>query len=38
VTTSHTIGFLLIQLSSLPNVRARKMFGGYALYYDEKVE
>jgi len=38
VTTSNsTIDFLLDQLSSLPNVRARKMFGEYALYCDEKV-
>jgi TfoX/Sxy family transcriptional regulator of competence genes len=38
VTTSQsTIEFLLDQLSSLKNVRARKMFGEYALYCDEKV-
>jgi TfoX/Sxy family transcriptional regulator of competence genes len=38
VTTSQsTIDFLLDQLSSLPRVRARKMFGDYALYCDEKV-
>lgn len=29
--------FLLEQLQSLGNVRARKMFGEYALYCDEKV-
>lgn len=36
-TTQSTIDYLLDQLSSLPNVRARKMFGEYALYCDEKV-
>jgi DNA transformation protein len=36
-TSQSTIEFLLDQLSSLPAVRARKMFGEYALYYDEKV-
>lgn len=36
-TSQDTIGYLLDQLSSLPNVRARKMFGEYALYCDEKV-
>lgn len=36
-TSQSTIDFLLDQLSSLPQVRARKMFGEYALYYDEKV-
>ncbi len=36
-TSQGTIDFLLDQLSSLPTVRARKMFGEYALYCDEKV-
>jgi len=36
-TSQSTIDFLLDQLSSLPKVRARKMFGEYALYCDEKV-
>ena len=36
-TSQSTVDFLLDQLSSLPKVRARKMFGEYALYCDEKV-
>ena len=32
-----TVDFILDQISSLGNVRARKMFGDYALYCDEKV-
>jgi DNA transformation protein and related proteins len=36
-TSPSTIDFLLDQLSSLPRIRARKMFGEYALYCDEKV-
>jgi len=36
-TSQSTIDFLLDQLSGLPRVRARKMFGEYALYCDEKV-
>lgn len=36
-TSQGTIDFLLDQLSTLPNVRARKMFGEYALYCDDKV-
>lgn len=36
-TSQSTIDFLLDQLSRLPNIRARKMFGEYALYCDEKV-
>ena len=32
-----TVDFILEQLISLGNVRARKMFGDYALYCDEKV-
>ena len=29
--------FVLEQISSMPTVRARKMFGEYALYCDDKV-
>jgi DNA transformation protein and related proteins len=36
-TSQSTIDFLLDQLSGLPAVRARKMFGEYALYCQEKV-
>jgi DNA transformation protein and related proteins len=36
-TDQTTIDFLLDQLGSLPDVRARKMFGEYALYCQEKV-
>ena len=36
-TSETTIRFLLDQLSDLPGVRARKMFGEYALYVDGKV-
>jgi TfoX/Sxy family transcriptional regulator of competence genes len=36
-TSQSTIDYLLDQLSNLPNVRVRKMFGEYALYCDEKV-
>jgi len=36
-TSQSTIDFLLDQLSALPGVRARKMFGEYALYCGEKV-
>jgi TfoX/Sxy family transcriptional regulator of competence genes len=36
-TSQSTIDFLLDQLAGLPNVRARKMFGEYALYCDDKV-
>ena len=36
-TNPQTIEFLLEQLASLPSVRARKMFGEYGLYCDEKV-
>jgi DNA transformation protein and related proteins len=32
-----TVDFILEQIASLGAVRARKMFGDYALYYDEKV-
>ena len=36
-TSETTIRFLLDQLSDLPAVRVRKMFGEYALYLGEKV-
>jgi TfoX/Sxy family transcriptional regulator of competence genes len=36
-TSPHTIDFLLGQLRGLPQVRARKMFGEYALYLDDRV-
>ena len=36
-TRPSTVQFVLDQLSTLKGVRARKMFGEYALYYDEKV-
>jgi TfoX/Sxy family transcriptional regulator of competence genes len=36
-TSETTIKFLLDQLSALRGVRARKMFGEYALYCGEKV-
>jgi len=36
-TRADTVDFLLDQLSALPNLRTRKMFGEYALYCDEKV-
>lgn len=36
-TSQSTIDFILDQLSELPRVRAKKMFGEYALYCDEKV-
>ena len=36
-TSARTIDFLLDQLSAVPGVRARKMFGEYALYCGEKV-
>jgi DNA transformation protein len=32
-----TVDFILEQIAVLGNVRARKMFGDYALYCDEKV-
>ena len=35
-TEKATVAFILDQLAPLP-VRARAMFGEYALYYDEKV-
>lgn len=36
-TQASTIEYILDQLSSIPNVRARKMFGEYALYCNDKV-
>jgi TfoX/Sxy family transcriptional regulator of competence genes len=36
-SNQETIDYILDQLSPLGNVRARKMFGDYALYCDEKV-
>ena len=36
-TSKSTIDYLLDQLSSLPDIRSRRMFGEYALYCDEKV-
>jgi DNA transformation protein len=36
-TKQSTIDFLLDQIAALGNVRARKMFGEYAVYYTEKV-
>jgi TfoX/Sxy family transcriptional regulator of competence genes len=36
-TSQSTIDFLLDQLAGLPGIRARKMFGEYALYCGEKV-
>jgi DNA transformation protein and related proteins len=36
-TRQSTVDFVLDQLAKLPGIRARKMFGEYALYYDEKV-
>lgn len=36
-TRQETADFLLDQLAALPTARARKMFGEYALYVDEKV-
>jgi TfoX/Sxy family transcriptional regulator of competence genes len=36
-TKQETIDFILEQLSDIENIRARKMFGEYVLYCDEKV-
>ena len=36
-TRAETMEFLADQLSALPNIRYRKMFGEYGLYCDEKV-
>ncbi len=35
-TRAETMEFLIDQLSTLPGIRTRKMFGEYCLYYDEK--
>ncbi len=34
-TSQETVDFLLDQLRALPGVRARKMFGEYALYVED---
>jgi TfoX/Sxy family transcriptional regulator of competence genes len=36
-TRQSTIDFILDQLGALKNVRSKKMFGEYALYYEERV-
>ncbi|MBL3687330.1 TfoX family protein [Leucobacter zeae] len=36
-TRAETMEFLTDQLSALPNIRSRRMFGEFALYCDEKV-
>lgn len=36
-TKQSTVDFIVDQLSSLENIRTRKMFGEYALYYEGKV-
>ena len=36
-TSQNTIDFILDQLCNVPTVRAKKMFGEYALYCEEKV-
>ncbi|MGB4966385.1 MAG: TfoX/Sxy family protein [Microgenomates group bacterium] len=36
-TKSETVEYILEQLSTMANIRTRKMFGEYALYCDEKV-
>ncbi|MFZ2555992.1 MAG: TfoX/Sxy family protein [Minisyncoccia bacterium] len=36
-TRQSTVDFILDQLSSIEDIRARKMFGEYALYSDHKV-
>ncbi len=36
-TSPSTVQFLLDQLGSLAGIRAQKMFGEYAVYYEEKV-
>lgn len=35
-TRAETVEFLTDQLSALPGIRTRRMFGEYCLYYDEK--
>lgn len=36
-TSEATMAYILDQLQSLRGLRARKMFGEYAVYYQEKV-
>jgi TfoX/Sxy family transcriptional regulator of competence genes len=36
-TKQETVDFIIDQLSVVSTIRARKMFGEYALYCDEKV-
>ena len=36
-TKRSTVDYIIDQLVNLRNVRARAMFGEYALYFDEKV-
>jgi len=36
-TSERTIEYVLGQLSSLPGIRVRRMFGEYALYMDDVV-
>jgi TfoX/Sxy family transcriptional regulator of competence genes len=36
-SSQSTTDFILDQLSSVPKVHVRKMFGEYALYCDDKV-
>lgn len=36
-TSQNTIDFILDQLREVPTVRAKKMFGEYALYCEERV-
>lgn len=36
-TKQSTMDYILDQVSSVKNVRARKMFGEYAMYCDEKI-
>lgn len=35
-TRAETVEFLTDQLSALPGIRTRKMFGEYCLYFEEK--
>jgi len=36
-TSQSTIDYIIDQLSELPDIRSRKMFGEYALYHEDKV-
>jgi DNA transformation protein and related proteins len=36
-TSQDTVDFIVDQLGDLPAIRARKMFGEYAVYCDDKV-